>query len=127
MAENRTVTIRASAAFTATAAGTPVASHGARGIIIYLNCTAVSGTSPTADCKLQGYDALADVWQDIAGAAFAQVTAAATQTLTVYPGVAETTNVSVSDVVPALLRVHSTIGGSSTPTVTFSLGGVFIP
>jgi len=127
MAENRTVTIRASAAFSATAAGTPVASHGARGIIIYLNCTAVSGSSPTADCKLQGYDALADVWQDIAGAAFAQVTAAATQTLTVYPGVAETGNVSVSDVVPALLRVHSTIGGSSTPTVTFSLGGVFIP
>ena len=127
MAENRTVTIRASAAFSATAAGTPVASHGARGIVIYLNCTAVSGTSPTADCKLQGYDALADVWKDIAGAAFAQVTAAATQTLTVYPGVAETTNVSVSDVVPALLRVHSTIGGSSTPTVTFSLGGVFIP
>ena len=127
MAENRTVTLRASSAFSATAAGTPVASHGARGIVIYLNATAVSGTSPTADCKLQGYDALADVWQDIAGAAFAQVTAAATQTLTVYPGVAETGNVSVSDVVPALLRVHSTIGGSSTPTVTFSLGGVFIP
>jgi len=127
MAENRTVTIRASSAFSATAAGTPVASHGARGIVIYLTATAVSGTSPTADCKLQGYDALADVWQDIAGAAFAQVTAAATQTLTVYPGIAETGNVSVSDVVPALLRVHSTIGGSSTPTVTFSLGGVFIP
>ena len=127
MAENRTVTLRASSAFAATAAGTPVASHGARGIVRYLNCTAVSGTSPTADCKIQGYDELADVWQDITSAAFAQVTAASTQTLTIYPGVAETSNVTVSDVVPALIRVHSTIGGSSTPTVTFSLGGVFIP
>ena len=127
MAANRTVTLRASSAFTATAAGTPVASHGARGIVIYLNCTAVSGSSPTADCKIQGYDALADVWQDITSATFAQVTAASTQTLTIYPGIGETSNEAVSDVIPALIRVHNTIGGSSTPTVTFSLGGVFIP
>ena len=127
MPDNRTVTIVSSAALGTTTPSTPVASHGARGIVIYLNCTAVSGSSPTADCKIQGYDALADVWQDITSAAFAQVTAASTQTLTIYPGVAETSNVTVSDVVPALIRVHSTIGGSSTPTVTFSLGGVFIP
>ena len=127
MAQNRTVTIRASSALGATGATDPVASHGARGIIIYMEVTAVSGSSPTLDCKLQGYDALGDVWHDITGAVFAQKTGTGSDYLTVYPGIGETANEAVSDVVPALIRVHSTIGGSGTPTVTFTLGGVFIP
>ena len=127
MAENRTVTIRSSAALGATAASTPVASHGARGIIIYMEITAVSGTSPTLDSKVQAYDALGDVWHDITGAAFAQKSGTGSDYLTIYPGIGETTNEAVSDVIPALIRVHNTIGGSSTPTVTFTLGGVFVP
>ena len=127
MAENRTVTIRSSSALGATAATTPVASHGARGIIIYMEITAVSGTSPTLDSKVQAYDALGDVWHDITGAAFAQKSGTGSDYLTIYPGIGETTNEAVSDVVPALIRVHNTIGGSSTPTVTFTLGGVFVP
>ena len=127
MAENRTVTIRSSSALGATAATTPVASHGARGIIIYMEITAVSGTSPTLDSKVQGYDALGDVWHDITGAVFAQKTGAGSDYLTIYPGIGETSNEAVSDVIPATIRIHNTIGGSSTPTVTFTLGGVFIP
>ena len=127
MAENRTVTIRSSSALSAAGATDPVASHGARGIIIYMEVTAVSGTSPTLDCKVQGYDALGDVWHDITGAVFAQKTGAGNDYLTIYPGIGETANEAVSDVIPALIRVHSTLGGSSSPTVTFTLGGVFIP
>jgi len=127
MAENRTVTIRSSSALGATAATTPVASHGARGIIIYMEITAVSGTSPTLDSKVQAYDTLGDVWHDITGAAFAQKSGTGSDYLTIYPGIGETTNEAVSDVVPALIRVYNTIGGSSTPTVTFTLGGVFVP
>ena len=127
MADKRTVTILSSTALGATAATTPVASHGARGIIIYIEITAVSGTSPTLDSKLQGYDALGDVWHDITGAVFAQKTGAGSDYLTIYPGIGETSNEAVSDVIPAIIRVHNTIGGSSTPIVTFTLGGVFIP
>ena len=127
MAENRTVTIVSSAALGTTAASTPVASHGARGIIIYMEITAVSGTSPTLDSKVQAYDALGDVWHDITGAAFAQKSGTGSDYLTIYPGIGETTNEAVSDVIPALIRVYNTIGGSSTPTVTFTLGGVFVP
>ena len=127
MAENRTVTIVSSAALGATAASTPVASHGARGIIIYMEITAVSGTSPTLDSKVQAYDALGDVWHDITGAAFAQKSGTGSDYLTIYPGIGETGNEAVSDVIPALIRVYNTIGGSSTPTVTFTLGGVFVP
>ena len=127
MPNNRTVTIRSSSALGATGATDPVASHGARGIIIYMEVTAVSGSSPTLDSKVQGYDALGDVWHDSTGAVFAQKTGAGNDYLTIYPGIGETANEAVSDVIPALIRVHNTIGGSSTPTVTFSLGGVFIP
>ena len=127
MPNNRTVTIRSSSALGATGATDPVASHGARGIIIYMEVTAVSGSSPTLDCKVQGYDALGDVWHDITGAVFAQKTGAGNDYLTIYPGIGETANEAVSDVIPALIRVHSTLGGSSSPTVTFTLGGVFIP
>ena len=127
MADNRTVTIYSSAALGATAATTPVASLGARGIIIYMEVTAVSGTSPTLDAKVQAYDALGDVWHDITGAVFAQKTGTGNDYLTIYPGIGETANEAVSDVIPALIRVYNTIGGSSTPTVTFTLGGVFVP
>ena len=127
MAENRTVTIRSSSALGATAATDPVASHGARGIIIYMEITAVSGSSPTLDSKVQAYDALGDVWHDITGAVFAQKTGTGSDYLTIYPGRGETANEAVSEVSPAIIRVHNTIGGSSTPTVTFTLGGVFIP
>ena len=127
MADKRPVTILSSTALGATAATTPVASHGARGIIIYMEITAVSGTSPTLDSKVQGYDALGDVWHDITGAVFAQKTGAGSDYLTIYPGIGETSNEAVSDVIPQHIRVHSTLGGSSTPTVTFTLGRVFIP
>ena len=127
MADKRTVTIRSSSALGATGATERVSSHGARCIIIYMEVTAVSGSSPTLDCKVQGYDALGDVWHDITGAAFAQKTGTGSDYLTIYPGIGETANEAVSDVIPQHIRVHSTLGGSSTPTVTFTLGGVFIP
>ena len=127
MADKRTVTIRSSSALGATAATTRVSSHGARGIIIYMEVTAVSGTSPTLDSKVQGYDALGDVWHDITGAVYAQKTGTGSDYLTIYPGIGETSNEAVSDVIPQHIRVYNTIGGSSTPTVTFTLGGVFIP
>ena len=95
----------------------------ARGGIFMVDATAVSGTSPTLDTKLQaripiGEFGGTDDWIDYPGAAFAQITAASTQILTIYPGVAETANVSVSDVVPHEFRVVNTVGGTATPTVT---------
>ena len=48
-----------------------------------------------------------------------------TANLMLYPGVAETANVSVSDVLPKMWRVVATIGGT-TPSFTFSLGASVI-
>jgi hypothetical protein len=98
-----------------------------KGVVLYLDVTAVSGSSPTLDVKVAGKDPASGDYFDIAGAVFAQKTGVSAASLTIYPGIAETANVSVSFVMPMTYRVIGTVGGSSTPTVTFSLGAVSIP
>jgi hypothetical protein len=102
-------------------------SHLWRGVVVTLDITASGGTSPTLDVKLQGLSAATGVWADIPGAAFAQQTGAATIALTVYPGIGETANVAVNDVIPGAVRVDSTIGGTSGPNFTYSVGLSFVP
>jgi hypothetical protein len=99
--------------------------HRGKGVSLHLDITAASGSSPTLDIKLQGYDELGADYFDIPGAVFAQATGTGTDELVLYPGVAETANVSVSDVLPRVSRAVATIGGSS-PSFTFTLGGSLI-
>lgn len=97
-----------------------------RGVHLVLDITAASGTSPTLDVKLQRKDATSGEWVDLEGGAFAQKTAAGTDDLVIYPGVAETANRSVSDVLTYRWRAVATLGGT-TPSFTFSLGGTYLP
>lgn len=96
-----------------------------KGVRLYVDVTAVAGT-PTLDIKVQGLDQASGDYYDIPGAAFPQITAVVTDILTVYPGIAETANETVSDVLPKTWRVVATIGGT-TPSFTFSLGACIIP
>lgn len=113
----------ASAARTATFNSNSVTKRGYKGAIFSLFCSARSGTSPTLDVKIQGYDHASGNWYDIHGAAFAQLTnvTSAPVYLAVYPGIAETANQTVSDVMPPMFRAVCTIGGT-TPSFTFTLG-----
>lgn len=90
-------------------------SRGRRGIILYLDVDSITGAAPTLDVKLQAKSPNGD-YVDVPGAAFAQVSAAGTAALVVYPGVAETANVSVSDVLPRVFRVVTdvNVGASFT-------------
>lgn len=115
---NQDKTVFASAAQTATVNSVDIANINARGARLHLDITAVSGTAPTLDVKLQAK--VGGVYIDIAGAAFAQKTGTGTDELVVYPGVAETANESVSDVLPRIFRAVATIGGA-TPSFTFAL------
>lgn len=116
-----------SAARAASANGDAMKNRTGRGVALFLEITAVSGTDPTLDVKLQVRDPVANQWHDLPGAAFAQKTGTGRDTLTVYPGVAETANETVSDVLPADWRAVATIGGTDTPTFTFSVAGYYIP
>lgn len=117
---NDVVTVVASTTETATGQSATINARGFKGASFYLDVTAAGGTSPTLDLTIEVYDPVGDAWHAIPGAAFAQATAVSTQRLVVYPGVAETANVSVSDVLGRSYRFVWTIGGT-TPTFTFSI------
>lgn len=122
------VTIRASSGLTATANGADITTPGpAKGVLLTLDITAVSGTSPTLDVKLQTKDPVSGKYVDMANtAAFAQKSATGTDTLIVYPGVTATANRSVSMALPKTWRLVYTVGGT-TPSFTFSVGASYIP
>ena len=99
---------------------------GYRGVQLVLDYTAESGTSPTLDVKVQVKDPVSGNYVDLAGAAFAQQNAVGTNMLTIYPGIAETANVTVSDGLAKTWRIVGTVGGSDTPTVTASVGATML-
>jgi hypothetical protein len=124
--EIRELELFATAARTATVNGSDVNNWRHRGIRLWLDITAVSGTVPVLDVKVQSKDHISGKYVDIPSAAFAQKSGVGSDDLLVYPGVAETANRSVSDVVPKTFRVVATIGGT-TPSFTFSLSGELLP
>jgi len=91
-----------------TTTGNAIDVGGASGLDIYMSATAVSGTSPTLDAVIWS-SADGTVW--ISHTAFTQVTAAATELKSITS-------------FGRYIRCVATIGGSSTPTVTFTLKAV---
>lgn len=122
---NDEATVLSLAARTSTTNSADLTNLFARGVRLHLDIDAASGTTPTLDIKVQAKDSLSGNYFDIPGAAFTQKTAAGTDDLTVYPGVAETANETVSDVIPRTWRVVATIGGT-TPSFTFSVGASYV-
>ena len=74
---------------------------------------------------MQVLDPVSGTWIDLAGAAFPAQTGTGAAMLTIYPGIAETANVSVSDVLPRNWRVVATMSG--TTSMTFSIGACYLP
>lgn len=98
-----------------------------RGARLMLDITAVSGVAPTLDVKLQSKDPASGKYLDIPGAVFTQKNGVSTDDLTIYPGIAETANETVSDTLSRVWRAVGTVRGSSTPTVTCTLSASYIP
>lgn len=118
---NHGETVLASAAQTADVQTAAQDNPSARGVRLYLDITAASGTSPTLDGDVEVQDPVTGDWVAIPGASFAQATGISAQQLVIYPGIAETANVSVNDFLSRTWRVNFSIGGG-TPSFTFSLG-----
>jgi len=96
-----------------------------RGVWLYLNVTAGSGTTPTLDVKLQRQEPAGDAWLDIAGAVFVQATGTTTDQLTVYPTMTAAANDVVREHIGGAFRAVATIGGT-TPSFTFTLAGYLL-
>lgn len=126
MTTKHQVIVFSSASRTASANSGDQNSGGAKGVHLVLDVTAVTGTTPTLDVKVQRKDATSGQYVDLPGGAFAQKTGVSVDDLVIYPGVAETANRSVSDVLSEEWRAVETIGGT-TPDFTFSLAGSYLP
>jgi hypothetical protein len=126
---NTSGTITASGAITSSAGSTAQTNYNAKGVIVTLNITAYSGTSPTITLQLQTQDAAGN-WVNIPGAATATISAAnGSYVLVLYPGIAAYSTSpgwAVSGALPRNWRVYSTIGGSGSPSITCSLGYNYI-
>lgn len=87
-----------------------------RGVIVTLNVTAISGTTPSITLTIQGVDAAGNAYTLLAGAAVTATTATPL-TYTVYPGAPATANVSANSPLPHTWNVKAAIAGT-TPSVT---------
>ena len=110
---------------TATENSSDMEQIGFKGVRLFLDISAVTGTTPTLDVKVQAKDKLSGNYIDLTGAVFAQKTSTGTDYLTIYPGIGETANEAISDLVPNTWRAVATIGGT-TPDFTFSLTAEYI-
>ena len=98
----------------------------AKGVRVFLDITAETGTA-TLDVKLQSLDPVSATYFDIPGASLDQKSATSgDDTLILYPGIAETANESVSDVLPLNWRAVATVGTGASSSFTFSLGGTYL-
>lgn len=123
--QSNTPVLLTATALAADTASDEFESHGKRGIILYLDVDAVTGLTPTLDVKLQAVSPNGD-FVDVPSAAFAQKTGAGTDSLVVYPGVAETANRSVSDVLPRVFRAYAAMNAAAAvnevQTLTLTAG-----
>ena len=92
-----------------------------KGLTLFLNVSAASGTAPTLDCKVQQLDLISGGWFDVPGAAFTQAVGVSATLLSIFAGAAGVANSSVNRTIRNQYRVAYTIGGTA-PSFTFSVG-----
>src|ERR1041384_1685727 len=97
---------------TTTGTATDISGTNATGCVGFLNVTAQAGTNPTLDVKIQDSPD-GTLWFDVPGLTFTQVTASTGQQ-----------TLQATRAIGQKLRAIATVGGSATPTFTFSVGVV---
>jgi hypothetical protein len=101
-----------------------IAPNDISGLYTALDVSSITGaTTVSLVVKLQRLDHLSGNWIDISDASYAAKTATGTDDLILYPGVAETSNRSVSDHPSGRVRMVGTLTNASAGTVNYSLSG----
>ena len=94
--------------------------------VIYIDVTAVSGTTPTLTAQLQSLDPASGKWINITGAVTTTINSISTVTLSIWQWLTAVANSVVNAVLPNTLRLAYTIGWT-TPSFTFTAGVTFTP
>ncbi len=95
----------------------------AKGILLYIYISAITGTTPTLTVTLQGKSPVSDQYHTVL--ASAALNATGLTILRVYPGLTAAANLVATDILPTTWRVVSVIGGT-TPAVTASISASLI-
>lgn len=90
-------------------------------LTLFLNVSAVTGTTPSMTSKVQVLDVVSGVWMDVPGAVFPAMTAAGTAVLQIGLGSTPAANTSINQSVRNQYRVASAITGT-LPSFSFSIG-----
>ena len=89
------------------------------GLLLFINITAISGTTPTLTVTIKGLiDSSATATYTIL--ASSALNATGLTVLRVYPGLTASANAAANDVMPAYFRVDTAIGGTG-PSVTATI------
>lgn len=107
------------------ASAAAITNNSGTGVILFLNVSAISGTAPTLDVKVQVQDPVTLSWFDLPGAAFPQRTSVSTAMLEIFPGLVDVAGVRAGRALPRTWRLAWTIGGP-TPSFTFSVGAQYL-
>lgn len=86
-----------------------------RGIALYIDITTITGSSPTLTVNLQVLDPASGNWVTVASSAALNMDGEST--LTLYPGIAVTSNVAVNGAFGRAWRVQAVAGGTVTSIV----------
>lgn len=94
-----------------------------KGVLVGVNITAITGTTPTLTVTIQGKDvASAQYYTILASTA---LNATGFTSLSVYPALTVSPNLVVNTVLPKTWRISAAIGGT-TPAVTATIGASVI-
>lgn len=121
MADNRSATLLASAARTATVATSDQSNTEHRGAVVIINVTAASAT-PSVVATIQGKDEVSGAYYTIL--ASAAITGTGTTVLRVYPGLTAAANTVANDVLPSTWRVN--LVHADTDSITYSVAAQLI-
>lgn len=112
------------AAGSATNATTPDFTNlSGRGVVLVVDITAISGTTPTLTVTIEGKDSTSGKYYTLLTSA--ALSTVSTTALTVYPGVTVAANTAASAPLPKTWRVKYSIAGT-TPSVTATVSGTVI-
>lgn len=116
MADNRSVTLLASAARTASVATDDQSNSQHRGVVVIINATAATST-PSVVATIQGKDELSGAYYTIL--ASAAITGTGTTVLRVFPGATNASNLVANDVLPSTWRVN--LVAADADSLTYSV------
>lgn len=122
MADLRDINALTLSAAAASADGADIETGGAQGVILFVDVTAISGTSPAVTFTVQGKTAQGAYYDILSSSS---ITAPGKAVLRVHPSLAPAANAKEADLLPDIIRVTAAVSGTG-PSVSATVKGELV-